>query len=125
MDYHMAAPAREAWRPALRKSNRKSALILAKTLRASVATCFLLTFTASAAVTISPDHPELLQQGILAAYAAGQKTVVVPAGVYDIPSQTNGIHLDLENLSNFEIDATGATFIFQDVLRFSRSRWIP
>jgi len=116
MDYHMAAPAREAWRPALRKSNRKSALILAKTLRASVATCFLLTFTASAAVTISPDHPELLQQGILAAYAAGQKTVVVPAGVYDIPSQTNGIHLDLENLSNFEIDATGAAFIFQDVL---------
>jgi hypothetical protein len=77
--------------------------------------CFLLTCSASAAVTISPDHPELLQQGILAAYSAGQKSVIIPAGVYLIPSQKNGIHIDLENMTNFEIDATGATFILQDV----------
>ena len=51
----------------------------------------------------------------MAAYAAGQKSVVVPAGVYLIPPQMNGIHLDLENITNFEIDATGATFVFQDV----------
>ena len=79
------------------------------------ALCFLLASgTLSAQVSISPDHPELLQQGILAAYAAGQKSVVVPAGVYKIPVQSNGRHLDLENLANFEIDATGATFVFQD-----------
>jgi uncharacterized protein (TIGR03437 family) len=112
----MAIPAREIRLPVLKKPNRKLRGILAKTIRASLATFFLLTVNASAAVTISPDHPELLQRGILDAYAAGQRTVVVPAGVYQIPSQTNGIHLDLENLSNFEIDATGATFLFQDVL---------
>jgi uncharacterized protein (TIGR03437 family) len=83
--------------------------------RASSAVCLLLGCRASGAVTISPDHPELLQQGILAAYAAGQKSVMVPAGVYRIPAQANGIHLDLENISNFEIDAIGATFLFQDV----------
>src|ERR1700694_71077 len=74
----------------------------------------LLASSARAAATISPDHPELLQQGILAAYAAGQKSVAVPAGVYQVPRQSNGIHLDLENLTNFEIDARGATFVFQD-----------
>ncbi len=77
--------------------------------------CLLLAFRASAGVTISPDHPELVQQGILAVYAAGQKSVVVPAGVYVIPPQPTGIHLDLENIANFEIDARGATFVFQDV----------
>jgi uncharacterized protein (TIGR03437 family) len=71
--------------------------------------------SANAAVTISPDHPEQLQQGILDAYTAGQKSVTIPAGIYLIPSQKNGIHLDLENMTNFEIDATGATFVFQDV----------
>jgi uncharacterized protein (TIGR03437 family) len=82
---------------------------------ASFAVCFLVASSADAAAPISPAHPELLQQGILAAYAAGQKSVVVPPGVYNIPSQASGIHLDFESLSNFEIDATGATFIFQDV----------
>ena len=77
--------------------------------------CLLLAFCGHAQATISPAHPELVQQEILAAYAAGEKSVVVPAGAYLIPPQTNGLHLDLENLKNFEIDATGATFIFQDV----------
>jgi uncharacterized protein (TIGR03437 family) len=82
--------------------------------RAGFGICVLLTCNATAAVAISPDHPEQLQQGILAAYAAGQKSVLIPSGTYLIPA-TNGIHLDLENMTNFEIDATGATFIFQDV----------
>src|SRR5579864_9241402 len=112
----MTTTAREVWLPALKKAIRKSHQVFAKIVQASFATCFLMACAANAAVTISPAHPELLQQGIMVAYAAGQKTVVVPAGIYMIPSQTNGIHLDLENLSNFEIDATGATFIFQDVL---------
>ncbi|HEV2448329.1 MAG TPA: hypothetical protein VGS58_20495, partial [Candidatus Sulfopaludibacter sp.] len=69
-----------------------------------------------AAEPISPTHPELLQQQILAAYAAGQPSVVIPAGVYMIPpiGNGNGFHLDLENMNNFEIDARGATFVFQD-----------
>jgi len=75
---------------------------------------FLLTCAVSAGVTISPDHPELLQQAILAAYAAGQSSVVIPPGVYQIPPLGNGFHLDLENMNNFEIDARGATLVFQD-----------
>src|SRR5579871_4684797 len=85
-------------------------------MRPLLLSCLLvLVCRPGAAVTISPDHPELLQQGILAAYAAGQKSVAIPAGVYMIPVQTNRRHLDLENLANFEIDAGGATFVFQDV----------
>ncbi|HEY2016070.1 MAG TPA: hypothetical protein VGH38_21355, partial [Bryobacteraceae bacterium] len=64
---------------------------------------------------ISTRHPELLQQQIVAAYKAGQKSVVVPAGTYKIPVLTNGYHLDFEKMSNFEINATGAVFIFQEV----------
>jgi hypothetical protein len=75
-----------------------------------------LLFASHLPAAISPDHPELVQQQILAAYAAGQKSVVVPAGIYNIPHQAgSGAHLDFENLSNFEIDARGATFVFQDV----------
>jgi hypothetical protein len=55
-----------------------------------------------------------LQQGIIAAYAAGQKSVVIPGGIYKIPRLPNGFHLALKNISNFEIDARGATFVFQD-----------
>ncbi|HEY2012827.1 MAG TPA: right-handed parallel beta-helix repeat-containing protein, partial [Bryobacteraceae bacterium] len=79
---------------------------------------FLLTSAASAAVAISPGHPELLQQGILDAYASGQKSVVVPPGLYRIPLPANAFtHLNLQSLKNFEIDARGATFVFQDVTR--------
>ncbi len=74
----------------------------------------LLPITVTAGTTISPGHPELLQQGILDAYNAGQKSVVVPAGVYQVPS-VNGKHLEFDNLNNFEIDARGATFVLEDV----------
>lgn len=42
--------------------------------------CTGLASTATAGVTISPTHPELLEQGVLDAYNAGQKSVVIPAG---------------------------------------------
>jgi uncharacterized protein (TIGR03437 family) len=100
--------------PPLTRSKVKSKRGLTKPMRATLAVCFLLACSADAAAVISPDHPELLQQGILAAYTAGQKSVMIPAGVYLIPSQ-KGVHLELDNLTNFEIDARGATFIFQDV----------
>jgi len=74
----MAAQAREFWLPVLKKSNRKSRGILATTVRTCFAICFLLASTASAVVTISPADPELLQHGILDAYAAGQKSVSAP-----------------------------------------------
>jgi uncharacterized protein (TIGR03437 family) len=66
---------------------------------------------------ISPDHPELLQSQILSAYKAGQKVVVVPPGVYRIPYPSMGAgapHLSFSSMADFEIDATGATFIFAD-----------
>jgi uncharacterized protein (TIGR03437 family) len=87
---------------------------LAIAARAVLALWLPLCCAAAGAVTISPSHPELLQQGILAAYKAGQSSVTIPAGTYQIPPLGNGFHLDLENMSNFEIDARGATFVFQD-----------
>lgn len=88
---------------------------LANNWKAAVSLTSCLLAARIAAGAISPDHPELLQQQILAAYSAGQTSVIIPAGVYAIPVQSNRIHLTLQNLSNFEIDATGATFVFQDV----------
>ena len=102
---------------AQKRSNRKLGESSMSLMHAgfAVSIAFWLTSSASAAaVTISPDHPELLQQQILAAYAAGQKSVVIPAGVYLIPRLPNSVyHLDLENMNNFEIDATGATLYYE------------
>ncbi|RYX83909.1 hypothetical protein EON83_12270 [bacterium] len=67
-----------------------------------------------ATIAISPDHPEQLRDGILAAFKAGQKKVVVPAGFYKIPSSNTGANLEFADLKDFEIDATGATFLMQD-----------
>jgi len=97
------------------RSNRELREYFRRLVLASSTMCILLACRGSAAVTISPEHPELLQQGIMEAYDSGQKSVVVPAGIYLIPSQSSGRHLDLENMSNFEIDARGATFVFQNV----------
>lgn len=83
-------------------------------LRACALPCLLLALHTSAAA-ISPDRPDLLQQQILAAYAAGQRSVVIPAGTYQVPVQGGNFHLFLPNLNNFEIDATGVTLVFQDV----------
>jgi Periplasmic copper-binding protein (NosD) len=104
--------------PAQKPTSRKSGESATSRMCVGFAICiaFLLASSANAAVTISPDHPESVQQGILAAYAAGQNSVVIPPGAYRIPRLPNSVyHLDLENMNNFEIDATGATFVFQDV----------
>lgn len=78
-------------------------------------TLSLLAACTNAAAQISPAHPELLQEGIIDAYNAGQKSVVIPAGIYQIPLPAGAAyHLDFENMTNFEIDARGATFVFQD-----------
>ncbi len=65
-------------------------------------------------MAISPDHPEQLRDGILAAFKAGQKKAVVPAGVYSLPPSNTGANLEFADLKDFEIDATGATFSMQD-----------
>ncbi len=65
-------------------------------------------------MTLSPEHPELLQSAINAAFKAGLKKIVVPAGVYQIPSSITGDNLEFADLKDFEIDATGATFLMLD-----------
>lgn len=57
----------------------------------------------------------MLQQEILKAYQAGQKSVAIPAGVYRIPVGDNRTHLRFTGLRDFTIDARGATFVFLDV----------
>jgi hypothetical protein len=95
--------------------SRKPAGSLAHLVLANSSICMLLTCSARGDVTISPDHPELLQQGILAAYAAGRKVGCRSGGCLPDSATGERIHLDLENLTDFEIDARGATFVFQDV----------
>jgi len=67
----------------------------------------------SAQIAITPNDPTSVQRGIEAAYKAGEKKVVVPAGVYRIsPVAGSNWHLRFSDLKDFEIDATGATFVF-------------
>lgn len=73
----------------------------------SVVGCFF-----AAAETITPEDPASLKRGILAAVKAGQQKVVVPAGVYRLTAEEKErFHLKFADLSNLEIDATGATFL--------------
>ena len=65
-------------------------------------------------ISASLEHPELLQQTIMDAYKAGQKKIVIAAGVYQIPDSNQGSNLEFKDLQNFEIDATGATFLMED-----------
>lgn len=60
-----------------------------------------------------------LQASIMEAAAAGRSTVVIPPGVYRMPSVVppkgeEPWHLVLANIKNLEIDATGVTFLFSD-----------
>lgn len=88
-----------------------------------VASALLLTFFSPAyaqnpatpnAVQLSLDHPENLREGILTASKEGRKKIVIPPGVYKIPLSDTGANLEFAGLSDFEIDATGATLLFQD-----------
>jgi hypothetical protein len=65
-------------------------------------------------VSITPRDPASVGAGIQAAYRAGRKSIVVPAGVYRIAPAHERWHMEVSELSNFEIDARGATFLWQD-----------
>jgi len=65
-------------------------------------------------IALSPEHPEQLREGILAAFKAGLHKIVVRAGVYQIPPSNAGANLEFADLKDFEIDATGATFLMLD-----------
>ncbi|MBL8993033.1 MAG: right-handed parallel beta-helix repeat-containing protein [Spirochaetia bacterium] len=62
---------------------------------------------------ISPDDPLSVQREIDAAFKAGLKKIVIPAGVYRLPRpESLPWHLRFFGLKDLEIDATGVTFIF-------------
>ena len=65
-------------------------------------------------LAISPAHPEKLQENILAAFKAGQQKIVIPPGIYQIPASNQGSNLELSDLKDVEIDATGVVFLMQD-----------
>lgn len=64
----------------------------------------------------APIDSAFLQEEILEAYRKGQRKVIVPKGTYRIPpaDQSKTHHLVFDNLTDFEIDARGATFIMED-----------
>ena len=67
-------------------------------------------FTARfAAANVSPDDPASLQRGIDAAVKAGEKKLVVPPSVYRVDGT-----IRLEEVKDFEIDASGVTLLRVD-----------
>ena len=58
--------------------------------------------------------PNGCNKPIFDAYKSGQQKVVVPAGIYQIPASNQGANLEFKDLKNFEIDASGATFLMED-----------
>jgi len=67
---------------------------------------------------ITPSDPESVQRVIDAAYKAGAKKIKVPPGVYRLSCPRGetlpkgaAYHLSFHGLTDFEIDATGATFV--------------
>lgn len=64
-------------------------------------------------VRLTPGEPGWVQKGIEAAFKAGRKKVVIPPGVYSIEPLA-GRNIRLSDLADFEIDATGATFVYTD-----------
>ena len=77
----------------------------------------LLTSAAHAAVFISPQHPESLQQAINEAIQARATKLVIPSGTYEVPAglppeKVYNFHLRVTAAHDMEIDATGVTLIF-------------
>ncbi len=87
-----------------------------RTLRAGVF-LFFLTFLSATVRAAEPVLPGDLEQTIVQAYRSGNKQVVIPPGTYRLAPTPQGPHLWLDNLSDFEIDATGARLIFTDRTR--------
>ena len=65
-------------------------------------------------VRIAPGDPASLQKGIEAAWKAGLKRIVVPAGIYRPASPGGRFYLAFADLADFEIDARGATLLRAD-----------
>jgi len=87
-------------------------------MRFSVAVALSLSSTlAAGAIRITPLHPETVQEGILEAYRAGEHHIVVPPGTYQLSPRGGGAHLELHDISDFAIDASGVQFVFTDQTR--------
>ncbi|MEX0986620.1 MAG: hypothetical protein WD052_04010 [Bacteroidales bacterium] len=66
---------------------------------------------------ISPQNPESFQSGIIQAYEAGKKQVVIPSGVYRLPEPDRGPYMIFNDMVDFEIDARGVTLLRTDPTR--------
>jgi hypothetical protein len=77
--------------------------------------------TAETPIVISPADPASIQRAIDHAIKLGVLKVIIPQGVYRIPSPPPGsrAHLNIVAAHNLEIDATGATLIFTERRRGS------
>ena len=80
-------------------------------------TVWLLSTLAAGATRITPLHPETVQEGILEAYRAGEHHIVIPPGTYQLSPRGGGAHLELYDISDFAIDASGVQFVFTDQTR--------
>jgi len=70
--------------------------------------------SAAETIRISPDDPASVERGIAAAMKAGEKKVVIPAGTYRLPQPAGRYYLRFAEVSDFEIDARGVTFLRAD-----------
>ena len=60
---------------------------------------------------INANDPHAVQQAISDAYQAGQKSIVIPPGVYKLRPAGAASHLSFIGMKHFLIDATGVTFV--------------
>jgi hypothetical protein len=78
------------------------------------------------AVRISPADPGALQGRIMEAYRAAARKVTISPGIYRIRTGGGGTPLALRDMSDFEIDARGAVFVFTEpskgAIRFDNCR---
>ena len=78
---------------------------------------FVAAFAASVVaqeVRIEPADPLGLRRGIESAIAGGAKKIVVPPGVYRLEPARGRVCLRIADVSDVEIDATGATLLLAD-----------
>ena len=61
---------------------------------------------------IGPQHPESLQDAILAAARSGKRTITIPPGTYRLQPRGRW-HLRFSDLSDTVIDALGVTFLLE------------
>ena len=78
----------------------------------------------TAPISINAQTPASLREGILAAAQIGAKKVVIPPGVYQLPTSDGPVNLEFTDLKDLEIEATGTTWLMPDStkggLRFTR-----